>query len=65
VSAVCSSYDIFEANDDGPGVKRLTEASGYDAEATVNWKPKKIIYTSVSNGDLDLWTMNLDGSHKK
>jgi TolB protein len=65
VWAVYSSYDIFEANDDGTSVKRLTEASGYDAEATVNWKTKKIIYTSLSSGDLDLWTMNLDGSHKK
>jgi TolB protein len=65
VWAVYPSYDIFEANDDGSGLKRLTEAPGYDAEATVNWKTKKIIYTSLGSGDLDLWTMNLDGSHKK
>jgi TolB protein len=63
--AVYPSYDIFEADDDGTARKRLTEASGYDAEATVNWKTKKIIYTSLSSGDLELWTMNLDGSHKK
>jgi TolB protein len=36
VWAVYPSYDIFEANDDGSGLKRLTEAPGYDAEATVN-----------------------------
>jgi TolB protein len=65
VWAVYPSYDIFEANDDGSGLKRLTEAPGYDAEATVNWKTKQIIYTSLGSGDLDLWTMNLDGSHKK
>jgi TolB protein len=65
VWAVYPSYDIFQANDDGSGLKRLTEAPGYDAEATVNWKTKKIIYTSLGSGDLDLWTMNLDGSHKK
>ena len=63
--AVYPSYDIFEANDDGIGLKRLTTAMGYDAEATVNWKTKKIIYTSMASGDLDLWTMNLDGSGKK
>ncbi len=63
--AVYPSYDIFEANEDGTALKRLTEASGYDAEATINWKTKKIIYTSLSSGDLDLWSMNLDGSHKK
>src|SRR3954468_8371233 len=65
VWAVYPSYDIFEANDDGTGLRRLTEAPGYDAEATVNGKTKKIIYTSLSSGDLELWTMDLDGSHKK
>jgi Tol biopolymer transport system component len=63
--AIYPGYDIFEGNDDGGALKRLTQASGYDAEATVNWRTKKIIYTSLSSGDLDLWTMNLDGSHKK
>lgn len=63
--AVYPSYDIFASNDDGSQLKRLTEASGYDAEATVNWRTKKIIYTSLSSGDLDLWTMSLDGSHKR
>ena len=65
VWAVYPGYDIFEANDDGTELKRLTEAPGYDAEATVNMKTKEIVYTSLSSGDLDLWTMNLDGSHKK
>jgi TolB protein len=65
VWAVYPSYDIFVAKDDGTDLKRLTSADGYDAEATVNWKTKKIIYTSMASGDLDLWTMDLDGSHKK
>jgi Tol biopolymer transport system component len=65
VWAVYASYDIFTAKDDGSDLKRLTNAEGYDAEATVNWKTKKIIYTSLASGDLDLWTMNLDGSSKK
>lgn len=65
VWAVYPSYDIFVAKDDGTDAKRITTADGYDAEATINWKTKKIIYTSVSSGDLDLWTMDLDGAHKK
>jgi Tol biopolymer transport system component len=65
VWAVYSSYDIFTAKDDGSDLKRLTQAEGYDAEATVNWKAKKIVYTSLASGDLDLWTMKLDGSAKK
>ena len=31
----------------------------------VDAKTKKMIYTSKASGDLDLWTMNLDGSGKK
>src|SRR5262249_39443895 len=65
VWAVYPGYDIFSANADGTGLKRLTSADGYDAEATINFKTKKIIYTSMASGDLDLWTMNLDGSVKK
>ena len=65
VWAVYPSYDIFVARDDGTELKRLTSADGYDAEATVNSKAKKIIYTSMAGGDLDLWEMNLDGSNKK
>jgi len=65
VWAVYPGYDIFTANSDGSGLKRITNADGYDAEATVNWKTRKIIYTSMASGDLDLWEMNLDGSAKK
>lgn len=65
VWAVYPSYDIFLATDDGKLVKKLTDAAGYDAEATINFKTKKIIYTSMASGDLDMWQMNLDGSKKK
>ena len=65
VWAVYPSYDIYLADDTGKILKKLTTAPGYDAEATVNFKTKKIIYTSMASGDLDLWTMNLDGNGKK
>jgi TolB protein len=65
VWAVYPGYDIFVSKTDGSDIKRLTDAPGYDAEATINPKTKKIIYTSMASGDLDLWTMNLDGSAKK
>ena len=65
VWAVYPGYDIFLASDDGKIEKKLTSGPGYDAEATVNWKTKKIVYTSMQSGDLDLWTMNVDGSGKK
>src|SRR6266542_2353642 len=65
VWAVFPSYDIYLATDDGRIQKKLTDARGYDAEATVNWKTGKIVYTSLASGDLDLWTMKSDGSQKK
>ena len=65
VWAVFPTYDIFVAKLNGEIIKRLTNTSGYDAEATVNFKQKKIIYTSMVSGDLDLWTMSLEGLKKK
>ena len=65
VWAVYSSYDIYLATLDGKITKKLATAPGYDAEATVNWKTGKIVYTSMQSGDLDLWMMNSDGSGKK
>ena len=43
----------------------MTDTTGYDAEGTINFKTKKMIYTSLASGDLELWTMNEDGSGKK
>jgi TolB protein len=65
VWAVYDTYDIYLATDGGKIEKKLAEAQGYDAEATVNWKTGKIVYTSMQSGDLDLWTMNTDGSGKR
>lgn len=62
---VYPSYDIFLATTDGKIQKQLTDKQGYDAEATVNWRTKRMVYTSLASGDLDLWTMKLDGSDKK
>ena len=65
VWAVHPGYDLFLANDDGTGLRRLTDAEGYDAEATVNAATQTIVYTSKASGDLDLWKMNLDGTGKQ
>jgi len=62
---VFAGYDIFLATDKGKIEKRLTDAPGYDAETTVNWKTGTLLFTSLASGDLDLWTMRADGSHKK
>jgi Tol biopolymer transport system component len=65
VWGVFPGYDIYLAGEDGKIQKKLTEAGGYDAEATVNWKTGRIVYTSLASSDLDLWTMKSDGTGKK
>jgi TolB protein len=53
------SFDIFLADLDGRIVKQLTNAKGYDAEATLSPDGTKMIYTSDKNGDIDLYIMDL------
>jgi Tol biopolymer transport system component len=65
VWAVYPSFDIYLATDTGKIVKKLTTAPGYDAEATVHFRTKQVVYTSMASGDLDLWLMNPDGSGKR
>ena len=63
VWAINSDYDIFLAKDDGRTLLPLTTTEGYDAEATISPKRDKIVFTSVRDGDLELYSMNLDGSN--
>jgi Tol biopolymer transport system component len=65
VWAVYPTYQIYLATDEGKILKKLAAAPGYNAEGTVNFKTGRIVYTSMESGDLDLWTMNPDGSGKK
>jgi Tol biopolymer transport system component len=65
VWAVYSGFEIYLATDDGKIEKKLTDAPGYDAEGTINWKKNRMVYTSLASGDLDLWTMKPDGGDKK
>ena len=58
-------FDIFVADLQGKVVAQLTDAPGYDAEATVSPDGQKIVFTSTRSGDLELYTMNIDGSDVK
>jgi TolB protein len=57
---VYDTYDIFRANPDGSGLTRLTTTSGYDAEATIS-RDGRIVFTSVRDGDMEIYSMNGDG----
>jgi Tol biopolymer transport system component len=57
-----NSYDLWIADSDGSNLQQLTETPGYDAEATISPVGDRMVFTSVRDGDLELYTMNLDGS---
>lgn len=65
VWALYPGYDIFVANTEGTIVRRLTDAPGYDAEATVSPTGNQIVFTSTRTGDIELFSMDLDGSNVK
>jgi Tol biopolymer transport system component len=65
VWALYRSFDIFSAKPDGSDIKRITTTDRYDAEGTVSRDGKKIVFTSLRSGDLEIWDMNADGSNPR
>src|SRR5256712_508705 len=54
------TYDIFGAAADGSHPVRLTDNDGYDAEGAIG-PDGRIVFTSLRQGDLDLYSMDGDG----
>jgi TolB protein len=65
VWAIYPGYDIFSAAPDGSDLKQVTKTPGYDAESVISPNGKKIAFTSVRDGDLDIYTMDIDGKNVK
>ena len=61
VWAIYDTYDIFRAAPDGSNLTRLTDVPGYDAEPTIG-PDGRIVFTSVRDGDMEIYSMNGDGS---
>ena len=55
-------FDVFAADVDGRDLERLTDSPGYDAECTISPDGKWIVFTSMRDGDLELYKMKRDGS---
>jgi TolB protein len=60
-----NSYDIFMANLNGSVMKKMTDSPKYDAEATVSPLGEKIVFTSLRDGDPEIYSMDLNGKNQK
>lgn len=63
VWALHESYDLFKQPAGGGEPTRLTTTPGYDAEGTICGKDGSILFTSVRDGDLELYRMDHDGKN--
>ena len=65
VWAIYPDYDIYTSTANGKNIKKLTDAKGYDAEATISPDGEKIVFTSTRDGDLDIYSMDKNGKNVK
>jgi Tol biopolymer transport system component len=64
LGSVPAAFNIFSANEKNR-LERIAGASGYDGEAEWSEVEKRIVYTSQASGDLEIWSMEIDGLNKK
>jgi Tol biopolymer transport system component len=65
VWAIYPGYELYEAAPDRSDVRRLTNSEGYDAEATWCGRGGRMVFTSVRDGDLDLYEMDEAGDVRR
>ena len=62
---IYDTYRIYTAKPDGSDLQVLSDAPGYNAEATITRDGRHIVFTSTRHGDLDIYTMDADGRNVK
>jgi TolB protein len=60
-----TAFDIFKMDLTSKQLTRLTTADGYDAEDVYHTASNKIYFTSMRDGDAEIYVMNADGSDQK
>ena len=60
-----AGYEIFVHNTETGDEVRLTQNEQYDAEATLSPTGDRMVFTSTRDGDLELYSMKLDGTDVK
>ena len=58
---------VFTINPDGSGRRQLTHVADDQTAGSPAWSPdgSRIVYVSNARGDLELWVMAADGSHRR
>ncbi|WP_337175183.1 hypothetical protein [Paludisphaera sp.] len=57
--------DIFRYDLERGGLTRLTDADGYDAEGSYSDDGKSIVFTSMRDGDAEIYMMDADGKNQR
>lgn len=57
------TFDIFVVDTTTGEHTQLCDDDGYDAEATISPQGDRIVFTSDRSGDLEIYTMDLDGKN--
>ena len=61
---IYAGYEIYRAGEDGSVPTPITKSPGYDAEATIA-PDGLVVFTSVRDGDMEIYSMKGDGSDVK
>ena len=59
------AYDLFDCKPDGSDLRRLTDAKGYDAEASYSPDGRRICFCSARDGDREIYVMDADGGKQR
>lgn len=62
VWALYDDFELYMSRADGSELRKLTDSPGYDAEATWCHRGGKFVFTSVRDGDLELYEMDEEGN---